>query len=486
MPAVEKARSGRSRASLFAVALGAVWLACSYSPEFKSGVTKCASSGTPCPSGFTCEVALGVCVTSDAGSADAPVEHPSGGTGGSVGASGGGGGGGRGGGGTSGTGAVSGSGGSAGSGAVSGSGGSAGSGAVSGASGKGGAGGATGGSGGSGGCGDIAMSGDNCGACGHSCGGGSCKLGLCQPMALIGVTGASGLSVDATTIYFSTGNKLLSCPKGGCVLAPTQLDDMGANGYPVDTVLVTNGSLFFHSAPTQTTERDSIYMCPLTGCPTPPPIIVHGGLSGLYWGGVFNGGDVYYSIDGRQTSRLTCQPNDGMCGTGMVVIPEIPNPNLLAASSSEIYFVDTLGLQKCPYAGCPGTSSTATGATVLTSSVPTGMTYFAGTGLIYMGFGDLNHFASGVIRTCTTASCDTQTPKIFISGRDPITGLTVDANGVYWIETGALYTCPITGCVGGPKSLATGITASFALVVTDGAFVYWIDDTAGTVKRVAK
>jgi len=415
------------------------------------------------------------------GCGSASLQSPDGGTGGPSLASGGAGGGFAGAGGSAGAAGHAGAaGGAAGGAGHAGAGGAAGAGGVAGAGGAAGGGGAAG-TGGAG-CGDIASSAANCGACGHSCGGGTCNLGLCQPMALTGVI-ASSISVDQTQLYFSNGNKLLACPKSGCTLQPTQLDDMGVDGYPVGDVLVTNGSLFFESAPTQNTERDSVFMCPLVGCPSPAPTIVHSGLEGLWWFGN-TGNDVYYSIDGKQASRLSCQPNAGTCSTGSVVVPEIPT--FLTANSSEIYFVDTLGLQKCPYAGCPGTTATATGATVLSSMVPTGIVYFAGTGLIYMSFGDSNHFGSGAIRTCTTASCDTQTPKVFVSGRDVLTGLTVDANGVYWVETSVIYTCPITGCVGGPKMMATGISAPTVQPVTDDAFVYWIDDPAGTVKRVAK
>ena len=101
-----------------------------------------------------------------------------------------------------------------------------------------------------------------------------CNLGVCQATTLAGVTAATSISVDATRIYFTSSTKILACPKSGCVLAPTQLDDMGMGGYSTWAVNVTNGNLFFMSAPTQAgTEHDDLFECPLTGCPSPAPII---------------------------------------------------------------------------------------------------------------------------------------------------------------------------------------------------------------------
>ena len=52
--------------------------------------------------------------------------------------------------------------------------------------------------------------------------------------------------------------------------------------------------------------------------------------------------------------------------------------------------------------------------------------------------------------------------------------------------------CTANGCLGGAKPLATSVTHTFnsALatrpIVTDDAFVYWLNDDAGVVKAIAK
>ena len=311
-----------------------------------------------------------------------------------------------------------------------------------------------------------------------------CTLGVCQPATLTGVTGATSISVDATRLYYSTGNKLLACPKSGCVLAPDQIDDMGTTGYPIFAVNVTNGSAYFMSAPTQSTERDYLYMCPLAGCPAPLTAIGIGGFGVSYLGN--SGSDVYWSEpNSKVTVRRTCQPNGGACDAPVTVIMmKAIDLHLFAASSTAD---TTTGLQKCPWAGCTGAPPVTTS---LTTMIPTAILYFGGK--IYMQFGDLQHTLNGAIRTCDPVDCNAHVPATFISGRDPLSGLHVDADGVYWIEDNTLYSCPTTGCVGGAKTRATGITRmpnqnlDLHLIVTDGAFIYWINDDLGTVKRLAK
>ncbi len=430
---------------VFALSLGG----CGYSPHFVSGVTRCANAEPLCPSGFTCDTAAGVCVTSDAAAgSDAPADHA----------------------------------------------------------------GDTGTGGGDGGANDtpasdsatdgaadtradatctadIATSPDNCGACGHSCGGGLCDRGVCQAMVVPGVAAATSLSVDATQLYFTSGTKILACPKSGCVLQPAQLDDMGATGYSTWAVVVTNGTLFFMSAPTQAgTEHDDLFMCPLAGCPSPAPIIASAIYGVSYLANA--GNDVYWSdAQARKTYRRACLPNNGGCDPIVTIMTEAIDLNLLTAAGtgSEFYFVDAAGLQKCPNGGCPVAPAMPT---LLSATVPTGVVYYGG--LVYMQFGDAQHTLNGAIRTCNPVDCDGQVPKSFIANRDPISGLTVDAQGVYWIEDATIYSCPRTGCVGGARTVASGLTQtttpSFNAhpIVTDDAFIYWINDAVGTVKRIAK
>jgi hypothetical protein len=338
---------------------------------------------------------------------------------------------------------------------------------------------------------DLSSSPENCGACGHSCGGGTCDLGVCQPTAIPNVPAATSISVDGPTLYFTAGTRVLACPKSGCVLQPTQLDDMSMNGYSTWAVHVTNGTLFFMSAPTQSgSEHDDLVSCPLTGCPSPAPILAAARFGIAYLDNV--GNDVYYAdADVRHTFRSTCAPNYGPCDPVVILLDVETQIRHFAARGDEIYFVDTGGLEKCPYAGCVAPAT----PTRLTSQIPTGIVYFGG--LVYMQFGDTMHTLNGAIRTCDPVDCNAGTPKELLAHRDPIDGLTVDNDGVYWVEDNTIYSCPRTGCVGGPKKLATGVTRMINpgidthVLVTDDAFVYWINSgtstvTPGTVMRVAK
>jgi len=454
----------KSRRGPLALGLGLIVVlvaSCSYSPHFVSGVTQCADSPPLCPGGFVCDTVAGVCVTSlggndaatDTSHGDALADHIT----------------------IADTGADT--------------GGTSDARTDAGASDT-----RPPDAAPDAGCtANIATSSDNCGACGHSCGGGMCMMGVCQATTVAGVTGATSISVDATQIYFTTGTKVLACPKSGCVVAPFQIDDMGMAGYSTWAVNVANGNLFFMSAPTQAgTEHDDLFACPLAGCPSPPPIVGMAMPYGVNY--LANAGDdVYWSDDqAKKTFQRACQANapTTMCGNTVAVLNESIAPHLLAGSAgTEFYFVDAAGLQKCPYAGCPGTPPVPT-PTVLTTMVPTGVVAYGG--LLWLQFGDTMHTLNGAIRTCTPIDCDAMLPKNFIANRDPISGLTVDAQGVYWLEDSNIYFCPRTGCVGGARLLAGGLvpTANPGFnahpIVTDDAFVYWIQDAAGTVMRIAK
>jgi hypothetical protein len=338
-------------------------------------------------------------------------------------------------------------------------------------------------------CINPANSAMHCGECNHSCGGGACVGGVCQPAVLVDGMHVNDLAVDPTGLFFTTGKRVLECAKTGCgTLAPRQVADM-----PMETSLVHtgNGSVFFISAPGQSTIRPTLYSCPLAGCPTPVPTVAGPAFSGP--SEVVTVGDdvIWLEPDGGLRKR-TCAANGGACGPFVQVGPR--GLAALSASPTEVFFRDTMangyGLAKCPSTGCAPAPAVPT---KLTTTTPTATVFFQG--LIYLQITRRPELPEGSIETCTATDCNGGKPKVFVNGRMGPTNLVVDRTGVYWLESlsdgisYAIRTCPLTGCVGGPRLLADG-TKARSLGVDDG-FVYWIDGAPGDagpspIKRVAK
>jgi len=110
-------------------------------------------------------------------------------------------------------------------------------------------------------------------------------------------------------------------------------------------------------------------------------------------------------------------------------------------------------------------------------------------GLIYMLSAGGSGYSNGAIRTCpnNATAC---TPANFVVNQPVPTGFTVDAKNVTWFNSEAvagmpanIMTCPASGCVGGPRTLATNQVEAYNLR-SDDAFVYWATPTA--IMRVAK
>src|SRR6185436_1279699 len=201
-------------------------------------------------------------------------------------------------------------------------------------------------------CINPANSAMHCGECNHSCGGGTCVMGVCQPATLVDGMHVNDLAVDPSGLYFTTGKRVLACPKNGCgALAPRQVADM-----PMETSLVTtaNGSVLFVSAPGQATIRPTLYICPQAGCPTPVPTVAGPGFSGP--SEVASSGDDVYWIDPDGGLRKrTCAAGGGPCMPFVQIAPR--GVLAMSVSPSEVFFRDTMangfGLAKCPNTGCP-------------------------------------------------------------------------------------------------------------------------------------
>jgi hypothetical protein len=326
-------------------------------------------------------------------------------------------------------------------------------------------------------CVNTETSADHCGACGRSCGGGSCAASACSVATVRdSITGLNGFAVDDTSLYFTSGDKVASCPLGACTGVPKQLAAMVA--YDALGVHVDSGFLYFESAPNQTTQRPAIFRCPVTGCPNPPVSIAADGLNGIVSFTTFQR-SMYANLGGSCVNRVDC--SSGVCSAGVRIVARPVGQ--FAVDAQRVYFNDTTGggagLASCPLvADCTRTTLTTT-RVLGDIAVVGGLVYFVGPGITSGG--------EGVLACQTGVACPV--PTVLTKTANPIPNLAADAKGIYWTEGDALRTCADVACVGGIRTLATGL-ANPGLLQLDAKFAYFrtTGATAGTsaIKRVAR
>jgi hypothetical protein len=314
---------------------------------------------------------------------------------------------------------------------------------------------------------DGAVDPSNCGRCGHSCLGGTCTNGRCDPVTLANAEGAPEAIGVGSDVYFSTSpnglSNIWSCPLGGCMGVPEKL--VGAS--VIRALAVDGATLYFG-------YHNAIGQCPLpAGCPNKTPLpVVNVGTSGeplmpgdltldatnLYW--TTSQGAVYGV--GKGGSPLI-QYVDGVASPGLGI----------AVIGTSVYFVNSgkRHIEVCPVTGCPG-GIPGTFANNLMSNALAAYT------------GDL-YFNSGaqMLKCAGGANCAAPTPL----GPGSPYQIAVDGSGVYWTEAGGLVqTCPLTGCGANPPlALATGQAEPHGIAL-DANAVYWTNSTGGTVMKVAK
>lgn len=336
-------------------------------------------------------------------------------------------------------------------------------------------------------CVDPTSSKTNCGACGHDCGGGACIDSVCQPVVVRDALDHPVFDVDDTDVYFSSGNKLLSCPLGGCAGKPPRQ----VGSVPYDIQKAPNGALrvgggnviFVSSSPDQ--GQDFLYQCATsTGCSTPPNHV--GGSGNQAFGTAFfiHGADVYWTVH-RLLDHVSCTPA-GVCTSAEGIYTSAsPNTGVVTADDAGVYFTETLDsgvILRCPTSGsnCVPTTIGTTAKSV---------TQLAAQGQkIWILSSGTDGYLDGSIRTCPTN--DPTCSGTLFADRLPFpTEFAVDANAVTWINRDGyggkpeIVTCPIGGCAGGPRTLAKVDTDANGLR-SDERFVYWATSTQ--IVRVAK
>jgi hypothetical protein len=322
----------------------------------------------------------------------------------------------------------------------------------------------------------------NCGACGHSCQGGTCSAGRCTAVTLASARSTpENLVVDAFNLYWgesASNGTIYKCGKSGCsdaTIVPL------ADGHGSGPIAVTSSTVYFAAEPT-------IYACAAGGCGNAPTAFasnvkvfdLRADATTLYWSTF------------TDRSVKSC-PITG-CATPATVLE---NParlvNQLALSPNEVFFAAQYS-GGIPYQGSQilrcnkQVGSCLAGAQLLTivDHAKDGTNESIGAvsynGSLYVAQGTTSGTPAYSVAVCPEGGCTGAAPKIW-TGSAEVTALATDSSGAYWASGGSIYACPGNACSSGATLLATGAGAVSA-IAADGAVLYFT--TADAVRKIAK
>ena len=323
----------------------------------------------------------------------------------------------------------------------------------------------------------------NCGTCGHSCLGGTCSAGMCQPITIAALYGGTfnfefGVAIDTTNIYFTTGSasQVGVCPLTGC----TVINPSGGATIPTYIYTAPSGAdlaeMFYDVAAGNIYMSDPnngvIYSITtagslnwtITGRSTPGFLTSDG--TNLYW--AEEGGLFASPLAGPSVSTIYSSPGNQMYGiwydpTSTDLFGALAgNPGDVVECTSPGRVFGSCSLGASPLIDDPQVLMVQ-GSTIL------------------IGTQGVSNPSGGGVFSAPVSNPSAITALVSGSAYGNVLGITADANNVYFAPDGpGIYACAIGGCGGTPVTLATG-TGEIDTMVNDSQYLYW-----GSTEKVMK
>jgi hypothetical protein len=310
---------------------------------------------------------------------------------------------------------------------------------------------------------------DNCGRCGHSCLGGACTTGQCQPITIAaGQDYPWALTLANASVYWANDGAdsgVLVCPTSGCVDAGASV--IASNQVFPSAVAVDATNVYWTTAGTLST-------CPLSGCPAGPvvlasatqPLAVAQDAVNLYW--------TEFNFASPAAGSVYACPKPG-CVPITTVASSQTGPFGVAVDDAGIYWLDNAAMPP-QLAQC----QLACGSPSFTPISPNDPRYIAtdGTRIYWTD--------RAAVWACSEGACDA---GVLAPNQQSASGIALDTGNVYWASSGngAIMTCSKTAC--SPIVLALGQAQPHGVAV-DSVAVYWTNtgatSGAGSVMKVAK
>jgi hypothetical protein len=315
----------------------------------------------------------------------------------------------------------------------------------------------------------------NCGRCGHSCLGGLCVAGKCQPVELAN----SGKGGQVHSIAVTRGDLFWVNRIGSVYRLPLDggPEDVLAIGQedPYELVL-RKGAVYWLNL-----RSGQVLSCLETGCVT-PTLVASGPVSQSGFASGITADDtwVYWNYYQAGTGTL-CRAPLTAADAGCEVLGQTPGSAFrMVATPQWLYFTNPLGpaVQRIPIDGGAITNMTSQ----VVSGVATGMTLIDGD--IYWVFFDLT--AGKLVRTLLDGGPDLDIATNLLRPY----AVAADATHVYWSLTGAdagasVFRAPRNGGDGGPFESFGSPADQPRDIKIDDCCLYWGTVNGGIV-RLAK
>lgn len=325
-------------------------------------------------------------------------------------------------------------------------------------------------------CVDVTSDPNNCGRCGHSCLGGKCAGGACQPIELTSkLSIPQGLALGPDGVYVTVwgANKVVRVPKGG---GPAE-DVSTATSHPWGIAVASSGgkttSIVWGE---ENGSSSNVVFCDSVPCASPKKSLVG---SDVYAVAIASG-NAYWTTRSASTGKVQSCNVNGCFGTPFDRVTGQPNIRGLVVSGAQLAF----GVRSS--GGVIRRSTTAgTGIVDLISDLDNAEGLATDGTTLYAAVN-----GSGIIARCPLTGCTAQTPSTFALATYPH-AVATDGTNVYWAnglaqEKGSISWCPATGCSGAGNVLADAQSNPYGIAVDEEA-IYWTTSAPdGTVMKIAK
>jgi hypothetical protein len=355
-------------------------------------------------------------------------------------------------------------------------------------------------------CVNTQIDASNCGSCLHSCIGGTCSSGQCQPVAAVtgaGSASAAVIGADNTYVYYDVPNSDRVYPNSVHAYAASATGTINS-GAEIDGV----GRFFYlrrsHSAPLSSGMSSSFAPTAWTCARSLPSVPARAtgtdpstpgtGLGSGHW----SPSRILHNRTSRRILKPTWETPWRSPGTTRTTVPWHRRSLMSITASNSLGLLHDLSRMAAPSTG----SECSMMRPMLSrkpSCIPRVRTVRVRRRALSANMGvdtyriiDANAYSvlltsqptsGSLYRVALPGSASALPPLLASPGSAYVTGATEDASGVYWLQNdGTLFRCTPPGCTD-KKALATGQTPVGDLYQNDAA-IFWSNN--GVIMRLAK